>query len=50
MAGLGFELRKVYNKGNFLAKQKAYGYAGVVYVGPMILGILLILSVVGLSV
>ncbi|BAN60974.1 hypothetical protein ANG_0504 [Streptococcus anginosus subsp. whileyi MAS624] len=50
MAGLGFELRKVYNKGNFLAKQKAYGYAGVVYVGPMILGILLILALVGLSV
>ena len=50
MAGLGFELRKVYNKGNFLAKQKAYGYAGVVYVGPMLLGILLILAVVGLSV
>ena len=33
MAGLGFELRKVYNKGNFLAKQKAYGYAGIIYVG-----------------
>ena len=50
MAGLGFELRKVYNKGNFLAKQKAYGYAGIIYVGPMILGILLILAVVYLSV
>ena len=50
MAGLGFELRKVYNKGSFLAKQKAYGYAGIIYVGPMILGILLILAVVYLSV
>ena len=50
MAGLGFELRKGYNKGSFLAQQKAYGYAGIIYVGPMILGILLILAVVYLSV
>lgn len=50
MAGLGFELRKVYNKDSFLAKPKAYSYAGVVYVGPMILGILLILAIVCLSV
>jgi len=50
MAGIGFELRKVYNKGGFLSKQKAYGYAGVAYVGPMLLGILLILAVVILSV
>ena len=50
MAGIGFELRKVYNKGGFFSKQKAYGYAGVAYVGPMLLGILLILAVVILSV
>ena len=49
MAGLGFELRKVYNKGSFLAKQKAYGYAGIIYVGPMILGSLVLLAGVFLS-
>ena len=45
MAGIGFELKKLFNKrgvGNLL---KAYGYTGVVTAGPMILGIMYLLGI-----
>ena len=44
MAGIGFELRKIYNEDSLFSKQKAYAYAGIVYTGPMLLGILLTAS------
>ena len=49
MAGIGFELRKIYNEDNLFSKQKAYAYAGIVYTGPMLLGILLTAGVVVLT-
>ncbi|MDO5521498.1 MAG: exopolysaccharide Pel transporter PelG [bacterium] len=45
MAGIGFELKKMFKKKGILSTLKAYGYAGVVCVGPMILGILLLLGI-----
>ncbi|ETW89990.1 hypothetical protein X839_05660 [Streptococcus thermophilus MTH17CL396] len=49
MAGIGFELRKIYNEDSLFSKQKAYAYAGIVYTGPMLLGILLTAGVVVLT-
>lgn len=49
MAGIGFELKKLFAKKGFLATLRAYGYAGVVSAGPMILGFLLILSTILLT-
>lgn len=45
MAGIGFELKKMFHKKGLFAKIRAYGYAGVVCVGPMILGFLLLLVI-----
>ncbi|MDO5294279.1 MAG: exopolysaccharide Pel transporter PelG [bacterium] len=45
MAGIGFELKKMFDKKGILATLKAYGYAGIVCIGPMILGIILLLGV-----
>lgn len=45
MAGIGFELKKLFQKKGIFALLKAYGYAGIVCTGPMILGILLLLGV-----
>ena len=45
MAGIGFSLKKLFNKKGILNLCKAYGYSGIVTVGPMFLGILLLLGV-----
>ena len=45
MAGIGFELKKMFEKRGLLSIIRAYGYAGVVCTGPMILGVLLLLGV-----
>ena len=45
MAGIGFELKKLFNKRGLTAIFKAYGYTGVITTGPMLLGVLLILGV-----
>ena len=42
MAGIGFELKKLFQKKGVLNTAKAYGYAAVVCAGPMILGVMLI--------
>ena len=39
MAGIGFELKKLFNRQGLFASFRAYGYAGVVCTGPMLLGI-----------
>ncbi|MFT8373002.1 MAG: exopolysaccharide Pel transporter PelG, partial [Liquorilactobacillus satsumensis] len=49
MAGIGFELKKLFKKRGLLATARAYGYAGIVCTGPMILGIVLLLSILFLS-
>lgn len=37
MAGIGFELKKLFNRRGLFATFRAYGYAGVVCTGPMLL-------------
>ena len=45
MAGIGFELKKLFNRRGLFAAVRAYGYAGIVCTGPMLLGIVLLLGV-----
>lgn len=45
MAGIGFELKKLFSKKGLFAILRAYGYAGIVCTGPMLLGIVLLLGV-----
>lgn len=45
MAGIGFELKKLFRKKGLLAIFRAYGYAGVICAGPMLLGALLLLGI-----
>ena len=45
MAGIGFELKKLFKKHGLFAAFRAYGYAGIVCTGPMLLGVLLLLGV-----
>lgn len=45
MAGIGFELKKMFSKRGLLSIIKAYGYAGIVCTGPMILGVVLLLGI-----
>lgn len=49
MAGVGFELKKLFEKKGITAKVRAYGYAGLVISGPMILGVLLLLGIMYLA-
>ena len=44
MAGIGFELKKLFQKRGLAATAKAYGYAGVICTGPMLLGIVLLVG------
>lgn len=44
MAGIGFELEKLFRKKGVFAQLKAYGYAGIICTGPMILGIALLIG------
>ena len=41
MAGIGFELKKLFRRKGLFAALRAYGYAGVICTGPMLLGVLL---------
>jgi len=43
MAGIGFELRKLLSKDNYLGTIQAYGYAGLISSGPWVLSIIGIL-------
>ena len=45
MAGIGFSLKKLFKKKGIFNLCKAYGYSGIVTIGPMILGVLLLLGV-----
>lgn len=48
MAGIGFELKKVFEKKGALNAVKAYGYAAIVCIGPMLLGIVLLFGITAL--
>ena len=45
MAGIGFELKKLFQKKGVLNTTKAYGYATVICAGPMLLGVILLLGI-----
>ncbi len=45
MAGIGFELRKLLNKGSLISQLQAYSYAGIISSGPWVLSILGILLI-----
>lgn len=45
MAGIGFELKKLFQKKGVLNTAKAYGYASVICAGPMLLGVVLLLGI-----
>jgi polysaccharide biosynthesis protein PelG len=44
MAGIGFQLKKLFNENGVLAAFKAYSYSAIVTIGPMALCILLIIA------
>ena len=45
MAGIGFELKKMFSKKGVFMLLRAYGYAGIVCVGPMLLGMVLLIMI-----
>lgn len=45
MAGIGFELKKLFRRKGLFASLRAYGYAGIICTGPMLLGVLLQLGI-----
>ena len=49
MAGIGFSLKKLFNKKGGFNLCRAYGYAGLICAGPMILGVILLTGVAFLS-
>lgn len=49
MAGIGFSLKKLFNKKGIFNLCRAYGYAGLICAGPMILGVILLLGITFLS-
>ena len=48
MAGIGFELKKLFQKKGVLNTAKAYGYATVICAGPMLFGVILLLGIMAL--
>ena len=49
MAGIGFSLKKLFAKKGLFSLCRAYGYAGLICAGPMILGVVLLVSIALLS-
>ena len=45
MAGIGFELKKLFRRKGLFASLRAYGYAGIICTGPMLLGVALQLGI-----
>lgn len=45
MAGIGFELKKLFRKKGLVAGLRAYGYTAMVTTGPMLLGVILLLGI-----
>lgn len=45
MAGIGFSLRKLFDRRGILNLCRAYGYAGIISTGPMLLGVALLAGV-----
>ncbi|SEA68064.1 Uncharacterized membrane protein [Oribacterium sp. KHPX15] len=49
MAGIGFSLKKLFSKKGIFNLCKAYGYSGIVTIGPMLLGIIFLSGISMLS-
>lgn len=49
MAGIGFELKNLFKKKGVFSLFRAYGYAGIICTGPMLLGVLLLLGIMFLA-
>ena len=45
MAGIGFSLKKLFDKRGVFNLCRAYGYAGIITTGPMLLGVALLVGV-----
>lgn len=45
MAGIGFSLKRLFNKKGVFSLCRAYGYAGIICAGPMILGVIMLTGV-----
>ncbi len=45
MAGIGFELKKLFRATGVFSVLRAYGYTGMITAGPMLLGVLFLLSI-----
>ena len=45
MAGIGFSLRKLFDRKGMFSLARAYGYAGLICAGPMLLGVCLLVGV-----
>lgn len=45
MAGIGFSLKKLFKKKGVINLCKAYGYSSVVTIGPMVLGVVLLVGI-----
>ncbi len=45
MAGIGFSLKKIFNQKGVLNLCRAYGYSSIVTIGPMIMGIALLVGI-----
>ena len=45
MAGIGFELKKLFAKKGFFMSMRAFGYATVICAGPMLLGVIMLLGI-----
>lgn len=45
MAGIGFSLKRLFSQKGVLALCRAYGYAGIICAGPMILGVILLVGI-----
>lgn len=48
MAGIGFELKKLFQHTGVFASLRAFGYATVITTGPMLLGVVLILGLMAI--
>lgn len=44
MAGIGFSLKRLFQKKGFFSLCRAYGYAGIICAGPMLLGVVLLVG------
>ena len=45
MAGIGFELKKLFKQQGILRLMRAYGYTGLVTAGPMLLGVFFLMGI-----